>query len=369
VIYPYFLCVGRHSKRTNCERSAMYVPDIEAAVEEYYRRIEISEHTVTALRELVISEFDQLHDIARRERHAYESERADLLDERGKLLQAHYAGAIPIDLLKTEQERISRRLAFLEVQIEAGDMEYDRAKAHLDDCLTLAGNCHTLYMSLDASLRRTTNQAFFDRLYVQDDNRIEGQVGEPFNIFFDPEIQKLALRREAEGESGTQTSSVARLNNGHLVALIDLCSSKYPTGVETENLRRIRGSLAASRTAGADTLPDDAQTSREAPMPRRKWKRLSDDARAQVVARYSAGDTTTALAKDYDVAKSTIIGILRANHVVVRRQPMTAQQVGDAARLYESGLSLSQVAEALSVNQETMRVAIIKAGVKIRPAT
>ena len=66
---------------------------------------------------------------------------------------------------------------------------------------------------------------------------------------------------------------------------------------------------------------------------------------------------------------STIIGILRANNVVVRRQPMTAQQVGEAARLYESGLSLSQVATALDVNQETMRVAIMKAGVEIRPAT
>ncbi|KAB1640691.1 helix-turn-helix domain-containing protein [Gulosibacter chungangensis] len=116
-------------------------------------------------------------------------------------------------------------------------------------------------------------------------------------------------------------------------------------------------------------MPDDAQTSHAVAAPRRKWKRLNDEARAQVVARYSAGDTTTTLAKDYDVAKSTIIGILRANNVVVRRQPMTSDQVSQAARLYESGLYLSQVAEALSVNQETMRVAIMKAGVEIRPAT
>lgn len=157
-------------------------------------------------------------------------------------------------------------------------------------------------------------------------------------------------------------------HQGFSVALINLCSSKYPTGVDTENLRRIRGSRASSLPVGTDTLPDDAQTSRAVTAPRRKWKRLNDEARAQVVARCSAGDTTTALAKDYDVAKSTIIGILRANNVVVRRQPMTADQVSEAVRLYESGLSLSQVAEALSVNQETMRVAIIKVGVKIRPA-
>ena len=60
MIYPYFICAGRHSKRTNCERKAMYVPDIEAAVEEFYRTIEIPEHIVTALRELIIAEFARL---------------------------------------------------------------------------------------------------------------------------------------------------------------------------------------------------------------------------------------------------------------------------------------------------------------------
>lgn len=54
--------------------------------------------------------------------------------------------------------------------------------------------------------------------------------------------------------------------------------------------------------------------------------------------------------------------VLRTKKVVVRRQPLSAEHVQEAARLYESGLSLSQVASKLHVNQETMRVAIIKAG-------
>ncbi|GAH43722.1 unnamed protein product, partial [marine sediment metagenome] len=55
--------------------------------------------------------------------------------------------------------------------------------------------------------------------------------------------------------------------------------------------------------------------------------------------------------------------------MVVRRQPLTPEQVSEAARLYESGLSLSQVAAQLRVNQETMRVAIIAAGVVMRSGT
>lgn len=65
------------------------------------------------------------------------------------------------------------------------------------------------------------------------------------------------------------------------VALIDHCSSKYLTGVETENLRRIRDSRVSTRTTGANTLPDDTQTSRAVTAPRRKWKRLNNEARAR----------------------------------------------------------------------------------------
>ncbi|WP_424447932.1 helix-turn-helix domain-containing protein [Microbacterium arborescens] len=97
--------------------------------------------------------------------------------------------------------------------------------------------------------------------------------------------------------------------------------------------------------------------------------RLSPDAQSEVVRRYSGGETSTVLAEEFKVAKSTILRILRENSVVVRRQPLTGKQVSMAKRLYESGLSLSEVADQMFVNQETMRVAIIAAGVELRPPT
>ncbi|WP_165314409.1 hypothetical protein [Agromyces protaetiae] len=87
------------------------------------------------------------------------------------------------------------------------------------------------------------------------------------------------------------------------------------------------------------------------------------------MARYGAGETSTTLAEEYRVAKSTILRVLREARVVVRRQPMTPDQVSEAAQLYEAGLSLSQVAKRLDVNQETMRMAILKAGVVLRAPT
>lgn len=86
-----------------------------------------------------------------------------------------------------------------------------------------------------------------------------------------------------------------------------------------------------------------------------------------MIERYEAGESSTTLADEYGVAKSTILGILRAANVVVRRQSLDEAIVAEAVRLYEVGLSLSQVAAQLEVNQETMRVAILKHGVRLRP--
>ncbi|QIR69948.1 hypothetical protein [Kocuria sp. KD4] len=97
---------------------------------------------------------------------------------------------MPLDLLKEEQDRIARRLAFLDSRIDAGQVEYDQAKAHLEDCLALARDMHAIYMSIDDSLRRICNQAFFDRInvYELDDGGdvVDADPGEPFNTLLDP---------------------------------------------------------------------------------------------------------------------------------------------------------------------------------------
>lgn len=115
---------------------------------------------------------------------------------RASLLHAHDAGAVPLDLLKEEQDRIARRLAFLDAQIDAGQIEYDQAKANLEDCLALAGDMHAIYMSIDDSLRRICNQAFFERIHVYEIENIDtltAEPGEPFDSLLDPNLHAAAL--------------------------------------------------------------------------------------------------------------------------------------------------------------------------------
>ncbi|WP_314451034.1 hypothetical protein [uncultured Microbacterium sp.] len=78
---------------------------------------------------------------------------------------------------------------------------------------------------------------------------------------------------------------------------------------------------------------------------------------------------STDLAVEFGVAKTTILAILREANVVRRRQSLTREQVAEATLLYESGKSLSQVAAKMALKQDTIRLALKAAGVKLRPRT
>lgn len=119
-----------------------------------------------------------------------------------------------------------------------------------------------------------------------------------------------------------------------MVDLINLCSTYSATGVDTPILRQIREAGGIKLGSAQGTLPDGARTSSPTSQSRRKWTRLSAEARAVVVARYSAGDTSTVLAKEYGVAKSTILGILRDSSVVVRRQPLNKEHVSEPSGFF-----------------------------------
>lgn len=109
-IYPYFVCSGRHGGSGDCTRQAVLIEDVERLIEGYYDRIQISGETRQSVAGMMHAQFDQLMAADTQELSRLASDRDRLDDERTKLLQAHYAGAVPLDLLKKEQARIGAEL-------------------------------------------------------------------------------------------------------------------------------------------------------------------------------------------------------------------------------------------------------------------
>ncbi len=110
----------------------------------------------------------------------------------------------------------------------------------------------------------------------------------------------------------------------------------------------------------------DRVSHRPVPSLRQQQTRLTDSQRSEVVRRYEAGESASALAREFGVHRTTVFRALRAGGVDVRYGILTHDDVDEARALYQSGVSLAAVGERLGVAAGTVLNAFRKAGVPTR---
>jgi site-specific DNA recombinase len=202
--YPYFVCLGRHQKRTNCTLKYVRIETIEELVTEHYRSIQLT----PAERELVETrlslDFATFREEVEVERQALERQKQRLLVERTKLLQAHYADAIPLDLMRSEQTRIADQLDYIKERLEAAGRQEAIVNFNLGRALRLATNVHDAYRASDGTRRRLLNQAFFKKLII-DTEGVRSEFAEPYDILLSPQL-RIARQTASSTKAGEPAS-------------------------------------------------------------------------------------------------------------------------------------------------------------------
>lgn len=95
-------------------------------------------------------------------------------------------------------------------------------------------------------------------------------------------------------------------------------------------------------------------------------RRLDDRSLRQLISDYVSGDPTTVLMERYNLGKGTVLGILRRSGIELRNQGLKPGDLRRAIALYESGQSLTRVADQMACDAETIRQALKAAGIAIR---
>ncbi len=221
-VYCYFVCSGRHSKRTECTRQAMLIEDVEKLVEDYYSRVQITPAQQDALAGMLHHEFDRLMAAETEELARLTANRDRLESEQDRLMQAHYADAIPLTVLKREQDRILAELDKVTRRIDAHFGDYADARAHLDDALGLLANCADIYNRCDDANRRLCNQAFFTKVYIDEDDELRVENNRPFEMLLDPEINANALTWAENADKARTTTNDSVGKGSSLVRRVEL---------------------------------------------------------------------------------------------------------------------------------------------------
>ncbi len=191
--YDYFYCLGRQKHRSGCTQTYVPMDVVEDRVAELWKSVVLPADVREALRRAVLdlaerTQSEQTAEIGR------QSARLARLDaEREKLLKAHYAEAVPLDLLKREQARIGNEMAATQAALGRLNTELGSVERGLDQALTLVADCHRLYQAAPPHIRRQLNQAVFERIFVEDGDVPTGQLASPFG-----ELLELAERTDAK---------------------------------------------------------------------------------------------------------------------------------------------------------------------------
>jgi DNA invertase Pin-like site-specific DNA recombinase len=191
--YPYFVCIGRQQKRTACTQRAIRIELAEAAVVDHYKTVQLTDQELASLRVFLGEELAKLRRDVDRERATQTRRLGKLNGERQKLLNAHYADAIPLDLLKSEQDRLGREVANAEGRLAAVEADFKTAEANLDKALTRAGDCHVAYENASDQMRRQFNVAFFKQIHLSDDGEVEADLDPLFDLILGEELRRAAI--------------------------------------------------------------------------------------------------------------------------------------------------------------------------------
>ena len=163
-VYPYYFCVGRQQKRTTCMLRARPISLIEELIEDHYRLVELTAEGVESTARDILDELTEQLAESRKEAERQRRRVRQLEAEQTKLLHAHYAGAVPLDLLGREQARISQELASAQSLIGISTVTAERIEWTAQEAARRAANCHDSYLEAPSPVRRLMNRAFFKRI-------------------------------------------------------------------------------------------------------------------------------------------------------------------------------------------------------------
>ncbi len=184
--YTYFYCLGQKDRRngTGCQERYVAADQLEAEVENLYSRIEVPADWAEGLRQAIVTEVATRHEdtTAERELLAQRHEHAEA--ERFKLMEAYYANAIDVAMLRHEQERIGAELRAVESRQATLDASLDDWQEVMDLALRFSTRCATAYRRGSDRTRRLFNAAVLEDVRVRGGHIVEAAYKEPFDLLF-----------------------------------------------------------------------------------------------------------------------------------------------------------------------------------------
>ena len=203
-MYEYFICIGRQQKRTDCNKRAVLISTIEIELERQYAKHELGPELLDGTRQMIVHQMDIQRQAASEEGSALDSRVQTLQSEQTKLLQAHYAEAVPLELLKSEQMRIAKALQAIETQRAKLHFEMATVEKNLAQAIDFASSLTDSYSRADDKVRRAMNQSMFTKVFIDNEEHLTVELKEPFDVLLSKQTTATSRRYRKAAEKAPE---------------------------------------------------------------------------------------------------------------------------------------------------------------------
>jgi site-specific DNA recombinase len=236
-VYPYFICIGRQMKRSDCKQKAVLIDVVECLVEQHYADVQLPSEAAGRVRDALLTQLASQQANAEHDKGFQQQRLHRLTTERKKLLEAFYNDSVPADLLKAEQARITSEMEHAKRRLLALSAEFDVIETNLNVAIEFAKRCQQAYLSGTPKVRRELNQAIFEKLYVHEEREVTSEMVEPFRMLMGAEVRAAtelgAIRILSDAETSAEVAELTdkTTNPLHLAGVGGL-NMIYLVGVE-----------------------------------------------------------------------------------------------------------------------------------------
>ncbi len=170
-VYLYFFCLGRQ-RRNGCALPYVAAHDVEESVADRYRHEQLTDDEVAQVRTELSRYLKRRRAIIMREAERCRRRIPKLDAERTKLLQAHLADAVPLEVLAREQARLTAEITHANGVIQAAEMKAEDEERVIGQAIDLMADWEETYRRADPDIRRRLNQVFFTKLLVDENGEV-----------------------------------------------------------------------------------------------------------------------------------------------------------------------------------------------------
>lgn len=128
-----------------------------------------------------------------------------------KLLEAHFNDAIPLSLMKREQQSLSKQLSAIEHEISVRSTTFDDILKNLSLAFDLIEDCGRTYRKANDNIKKLMCQAIFKRIWIHEDGTVTTDFTDIYKNIVGPIEHDLINQNTKSASAEADADSIHKL--------------------------------------------------------------------------------------------------------------------------------------------------------------